>query len=228
MSATVVDRLTSAEKSELARHETTIQRGLKHYYEVGEALLAIREKRLYRADYANFQAYCVGRWQMSKTHANRMIDASEVADNLTPIGVIPANEAQARELVKLAPLEQRIVYEVARQTTPDGKSPTAAHIKSVVNVFTEVVTVQALDDGTGEQIHVADVVKAAVTEETYERMQRQKTHIKEFGWERTLSGQKPKPMIAAVVLTPDGLEFDEVPDLKAGVKYRVLFYEVSE
>lgn len=217
---TVVDTLTVEERKELARHETTIQRGLKHYYEVGEALLAIREKRLYRAEYENFQAYCVGRWEMSKTHANRMIDASEVVENLTPIGVIPANEAQARELVKLAPLEQRIVYEVARQTTPDGKSITAAHIKSVVNVFTEIVTVQAVDDGTGEQIHVSDVIKATITEETYERMERQKAHI---------SADKPKPVIAEAVCTHEGMEFiNAAPLLKLGMKYRVLFYEVTE
>ena len=35
---------------------------------------------------------------MSQQHAQRMIDASKVRENLTPIGVTPKNEAQAREL----------------------------------------------------------------------------------------------------------------------------------
>ena len=52
--------------------------------------------RLYRLSHDTFEDYCKERWGMSKTHANRMIDSAEVVGNLTPIGVTPATESQAR------------------------------------------------------------------------------------------------------------------------------------
>lgn len=171
--------LTAEECDELAAHETVIERGLQTFYEVGTALVAIRDKRLYRAAHTTFEDYCRERWQMSRQRALQFIDASEVVANLTTIVVTPpANEAQARPLVALEPDAQRVVWEVVQQTAPAGKV-TAAHVKSVVNVFKEVVTTGAIDDGSGEQVRVADVVKAAVTEETYERMQRQQAYIHE-------------------------------------------------
>jgi hypothetical protein len=67
---------------------------------------------------------------MSKTHANRMIDAVGVAGNLTPIGVTSVSESQARPLVRLAPQEQREAWSEAVTTAPNGK-PTAKHVEAV-------------------------------------------------------------------------------------------------
>ncbi len=70
--------------------------------------MEIRDSRLYREQgYGKFEDYCRERWGWSKTHANRQIQAAEVVGNLTPIGVIPANEAQARELAAAPPEVQR-------------------------------------------------------------------------------------------------------------------------
>lgn len=177
MSAVVTEILNDSERAELTMLEARIKRGLKAYYEVGEAQLLIRGKRLYRADYATFQEYLFERWGYTRQHASRLIDAAEVVTILSPIGDIPANEAQARELVGLTPEQTRLAWEVVRQTAPDGKE-TAAHIRSVVSVLQEVTRTQAIDDGTGIQIAVADIFKHAVIEETYERMQRQSSYIK--------------------------------------------------
>jgi hypothetical protein len=174
--------LTSVEADELAAREQVIERGFKVWQEVGEALLHIRDKRLYRATHKTFEDYCRERWQMSRSRAHRLIDASEVASNLLPIGNIPANESQARELTTLEPEAQRLGWQIVEDTAPDGKI-TAAHVKSVVAVLKEVFATGALDDGTGEQIPVAaatpEHLKAAITEETYERLKRQETYIAE-------------------------------------------------
>jgi hypothetical protein len=78
--------------------------------EVGEALLEIRDHRLYKQQgYGTFEEYCRERWGWSKTHANRQIEAASVVANLTPIGVIPRTESQARELTRLTPEQQRSV-----------------------------------------------------------------------------------------------------------------------
>lgn len=172
----ITDALTTDERTELNQCETVIERGIKVFFEVGEALLSIRDKRLYRATHHTFEQYCRERWDMSRRRANQLIESAAVIGNLGTIVPKPANEAQARELVTLTPDEQRLVVEVVKQTAPNGK-PTAAHYRSVANVLKEVTTTGAIDNGTGEQIKVADVFKAAVIEETYERMKRQEQHI---------------------------------------------------
>jgi hypothetical protein len=55
------------------------------------------------------------------------MDATEVVDNLRPIGLIPANEAQARPLTQLEPEAQRIVWEVVKQTAPNYHAGVKLH-----------------------------------------------------------------------------------------------------
>lgn len=120
--------LTASESSALTEHEAVIERGIKTFYEVGMALADIRDRRLYRAGHGTFEDYCQQRWQMSKTHANRMIQAAEVVDSVTPIGVTaPATESQARELGRVPePARAEVWAETVERT--DGK-PTAAAVR---------------------------------------------------------------------------------------------------
>lgn len=175
--------LTTDETRRLKECERIIQRGLETFYDVGNALAEIRESRLYRIAYGGFEDYCRERWQMSRFYAHRLIDAAQVVDNLLPIGNVPSTESQARELAPFTPEIQKAVWHVALRSAPkddEGKPMlTAAHIKSVGNVLTEVVKGGGLDDGSGEMKPLGVLIDAAVTEETYERVMRQKTHIKE-------------------------------------------------
>jgi hypothetical protein len=120
---------------------------------------------------------------MSRFYAHRLIDASQVVENLLPIGNIPSNEAQARELAKFEPELQKCAWHVALRTAPtddDGQPMlTASHIRSVTNVLTEVVKGGGLDDGSGHVRPIGVLIDAAVTEDVYERVMRQKQHIKE-------------------------------------------------
>lgn len=77
------------------------------FVEVGNALMRIRDGRLYRATHATFEAYCLQKWDFSKTHVNRLVAASEVVENVTPIGVKPANEAQACPLTRIEDPKER-------------------------------------------------------------------------------------------------------------------------
>lgn len=81
--------------------EAIIERGLVTFIDVGTALLQIRDERLYRQEYRDFETYCQHRWAMTRRHANRLIDAAGVAEVLGPVGPKPVNEAQARELGKV-------------------------------------------------------------------------------------------------------------------------------
>ena len=54
----VVKSMTSNELSILSKHESVISKGLKTFSDVGNALLAIRDGRLYREQFPTFEEYC--------------------------------------------------------------------------------------------------------------------------------------------------------------------------
>lgn len=175
--------LTQDESKRLKECEKVIERGIDTFYQVGNALAEIRELRLYRLAYPTFEDYCKKRWDMSRFYAHRLIDAAQVVENLLPMGNIPASERQARELAPYEPEVQQAVWHIALSTAPTNEEGqpvlTAAHIRTVANVLTDVVKSGAMDDGSGEMKPLGQLVDAAVTEETYERMMRQKEYIKE-------------------------------------------------
>ena len=130
-----MNTLTTNEVSQLAKHETTIKRGLSTFVEVGTALFSIRDARLYRNDYKTFEEYCCQRWSMSRIHAHRLIEAVEVTKNLLPMGnIFPVNERQLRPLAQLPAEQQAAAWQQAVDTAPEGKI-TAAHIEKVVEEF---------------------------------------------------------------------------------------------
>lgn len=161
----------------LTTYEQIIATGIKAFRDMGAALAAIRDGKLYRPEYPTFEAYCSQRWQLSRPRAYQIIDAAAVVSNLSTNGdKLPTNERQARELIGLDPEEQKIVWQVVKKTAP-GDVVTAAHVKSVVNVFKEVLISSAIDNGQGESVKVHNLMTAAITEETYERMRRQQVYI---------------------------------------------------
>lgn len=72
--------------------------------------MKIRDSKLYRV-YGTFEQYCRERWNITRIHAFRLIEASEVVKNveMLPIGnnILPRTESQARPLTKLEPAEQK-------------------------------------------------------------------------------------------------------------------------
>lgn len=78
------------------------------------ALMQIRDNRYYRETHGTFEQYCKERWGFERHYANRLIKASEIVDNLVPIGTIPTNEAQVRPLTRIKdPEERREVFQQA-------------------------------------------------------------------------------------------------------------------
>jgi hypothetical protein len=87
----------------LAACETVIERGLATFIEVGQALLRIRDEKLYRETNKSFEAYCQERWDFERAHAYRLIEAGEVCLQIGDIatGYLPSSESIARELARL-------------------------------------------------------------------------------------------------------------------------------
>lgn len=128
--ATIESDLTPVETAKLENLEIIIESGLKSFLATGNALLQIRDQRLYRATHSTFDAYCRVRWGFERTYANRLANAAATVD-LLPIGnTLPTNEAQVRPLTKL-PADQRAdAWKEAVEES--GGKPTAAVVADVV------------------------------------------------------------------------------------------------
>jgi hypothetical protein len=124
--------LSVDERTEFQQLETVIHAGLQTFFEVGNALMEIRDRRLYRETHKTFEDYCNERWQFSGRRANQLIGAAQVTSDLGTIVPIPENEAQARPLTQLAPERRVEVWQRAVATAPDGQV-TAKHVQQVVN-----------------------------------------------------------------------------------------------
>lgn len=130
--------LTKPEKSVLAELEAEIERGLNNFVDVGNAFLRIRNERLYRAEFGSFQEYCEAKWQMTKVHAYRMIDAAEIAENLKGNQLVtPTTESQLRPLRNLEPVQQREVWKEAADTAKKPGAPTAKEVKLIIDKVTK-------------------------------------------------------------------------------------------
>jgi hypothetical protein len=70
--------LSRPEHKRLHSLEQTVAQGLETFLEVGLALAAIRDERLYRERHARFADYLRERWQLSRGRAYQLIDAARV------------------------------------------------------------------------------------------------------------------------------------------------------
>jgi len=78
-------QLTDLEQQDLAAHEAVIERGLRTFVDVGQALLSIRDGRLYRAQFGTFEDYCRERWGWERRHAYRLMDAAAAVENVSKL-----------------------------------------------------------------------------------------------------------------------------------------------
>jgi len=73
--------------SRLLDLERIIESGQSGFYQTGKSLREVRDDRLYRElMFESFNAYLKSRWDMGRSQAYRLIEASRVIDNLSPIG----------------------------------------------------------------------------------------------------------------------------------------------
>lgn len=144
-----LEPLTDAEATECEQLETAIGNGLRSFRVVGEALMRIRDGRLYRDRFGSFETYCETTWGLSRRHADRLAMAAQVADVLEvdevgPIGL--TSESQARELAPLLdrPDEMRAAYEEA--LAESSGEPTAKQLGQAVKKRTTTTTTVVVEE----------------------------------------------------------------------------------
>jgi hypothetical protein len=134
--------LIEVERRDLAACEAAIDGLRVAFWAAGKALQVIRDARLYRGSYPTFDAYCEGRWQMTRRQADRLIRAWPLAEILNPIGSKELNEGQVRELLPIAVRHgddaAAVVYEAAYRAAAetDGEvRVTASVLKGAVGAL---------------------------------------------------------------------------------------------
>lgn len=107
--------MTKQERKDYARLRKAIHAGVadmaKRSFEVGEALLEIQGRKLYRAEHKTFQKYCEVELEIARSRAYELLKAAEVKRELSAtadIVTLPANERQIRPLTTLKTADLRV------------------------------------------------------------------------------------------------------------------------
>lgn len=129
--------LNAVEQMKLDEFEKHIRNCIGDYDILGRAFKVIRDERLYREKYDNFDAYCDEQWGLSGKYAYRLIQAFEVSDALRKDKDIdkqnlPMNESQVRPLLKL-PADKRSEAWKQAVKNAEGRKVTALVVKKVVD-----------------------------------------------------------------------------------------------
>jgi hypothetical protein len=166
--------LTAFEQEELEDCERVVAYGVSMFMAACRALRTIREKRLYRADFATWDAYIKARWSAlfeTATSANRWIAAADVQDELTPIGVTVKRESHAREITKHArDIQAAVALVGVRAAELENRAPTASHFRHAGAVIAEMVATQAVDTGDGAQHPITETLAVSVVERRRESL----------------------------------------------------------
>jgi hypothetical protein len=118
----------------LAECETVIEKGQQTFLEVGQALLEIRERKLYREKgFRSFETYVQKRWGWGRQRGYQLLQAAEMS---TVVDVSGLDERQVRELtpLKSKPDEaQAAIREAKAEASARGRTkPTSDDVKRAV------------------------------------------------------------------------------------------------
>ncbi len=105
------------------------------FYRAGQALLQIREKKLYRSTHSTFEAYCAETFGFTRRYPYYLMEAATIVENLKQcergVHILPTNEFQIRPLAALSAEEQAEAWLEALERS-DGKAPSHNLVKAVV------------------------------------------------------------------------------------------------
>lgn len=124
----------------LSACEARIENGIKTFIDVGNALLEIKQDKLYLSGgYDSWTDYCLKRWGFTTQYAGRLARAAEVvgvlqaqseeAESETIVSVLPVRETQVKPLTRLEPEDQPDAWRAAVKQA-GGSQPTARQVEA--------------------------------------------------------------------------------------------------
>lgn len=122
--------------------ERRISVGLTTWLDVCDALQTMRDNRLWRGEFASFDAYCQARLGYGRGRADQFIAAGEMVEALNHTNVVIPNEAVAREIATQA-----------RRLSPDNPK----------QAITQIATTAAAIANLDQKPITTTIVKEAAT-----------------------------------------------------------------
>lgn len=193
-------------ETRLAELEAVITRGFQTFIEVGEALAEIREKELWRGRYTSWSDYLDQRWDFKTSRARQIINGAHTARLVqTVTDVTLLNECQARKvnsaLAAFPEAYRPAILDFSATLTGGTIDPPT--IRAAGAVITDLIQTGTVDGSR----NLREVMDTVITDEQYERMMRQREHLKD--------GQTPRVYIlkprAADKVVVDGETFTPPP-----------------
>jgi hypothetical protein len=162
-----IKQLSPHEKEIFVRMEDVIQSHLESFSKAGDALVAIRDGRLYRETHGTFEDYCRERWEMSKTQANRLIAAASVIHNIGKVKESKdiaehLSESAVRPLTGLTPAQQqKVIRKVVEKAPPPvaGRSRVTARLVQNVARATFPKAFKHAKTGNGDRPSTSDLIR---------------------------------------------------------------------
>jgi len=128
--------LTTDEKNRLKNLEGQIEAAVEMIKSIGDALLEIRDSRLYRQEFSTFDQYCLARWSISRPRAYQLIDMSKLAGQIgARIRYTSITEAHVRELKRVGPDDQAEIWEKTKQRFETDR-PSMRQLQEIINEHT--------------------------------------------------------------------------------------------
>jgi hypothetical protein len=126
--------LNGAERARLKKLVDFVERGLRVPAQIGQALVEIRDDRLYRESGATFDDFCKQLFGLSRSRLYQLIDLVEIRAvvSTTVDSPAPTSERVARELTPLREQPEAMREAWAEATEKHGPEPTAAQVRDVV------------------------------------------------------------------------------------------------
>ncbi len=105
--------------------------------EIGAYLKEIRDLKLYKPDYDDFQEYCESVWDWSKRHVDRLINKYQVKQNIdnADYANLILNESHARVLTGLNNHDLKMILANLKELKDSGEKVTANLIKEVRDCY---------------------------------------------------------------------------------------------
>jgi hypothetical protein len=87
--------LTIAEQRYLEILEARIKNGLKTFWQVGEALVEIKRRKLYRQYCNTFEEYCDKQWDFSSRRAEQLMKSAQIVEDIK--AALPADSVETQK-----------------------------------------------------------------------------------------------------------------------------------
>ncbi len=166
----VARSLTKPEKEKLAKLEEVVERHVKSFFEVVEAMRTIKVEKLWRADYDSWEDYVERKWKMSRQHSYRLVDAAEI---IVEVQSVTQGDTKAVRL----PTNERAYREI-KELTDKAMEP-----KQMVELLKRADTYT----GSTRDIEPGDIQKAAVALKLVTKPKRAAFELK-VSWEEIRDG----------------------------------------